>query len=101
MLHHSCDRCKRMLNSETEVRYVVKMEIYPAAEPLDCDQFDDDRDSLLELQEMLDELAEEGDEVFDEIYEKKRYDLCADCCRQYMKNPIGPESAVQLGFSNN
>ncbi|MCR9118991.1 MAG: hypothetical protein NXI22_18830 [bacterium] len=89
-----------MLNPNEDVRYIVKVEVYPELEPM-TDEFDDDRDSLVELQDMLDELAESGEDAFEEIYQKKQYDLCADCCRQYVKNPVGPEPAVQFGFSNN
>lgn len=102
MIHYSCDRCKRVLDPEQELRYVVKLEIYAAMEPLDCDEQDEDRDHLTEIQEILERLEDGDDEtIADDIYQKRRYDLCADCYRQYIKNPIGREAPAHLGFSQN
>ena len=52
MIHHSCDLCKRLIDTEQDVRYVVKMEVYAALDPA-LDKADDDRDGLEEVQEMM------------------------------------------------
>ena len=102
MIHYSCDRCKRPINPEDELRYVVKLEVQAAMEPIDSDELEDDRDHLLEIQEILERLeAEENEQISDDIYQQRRYDLCADCYRQYIKNPVGAETAMHLGFSQN
>ncbi|MCO6455615.1 MAG: hypothetical protein J5I93_10005 [Pirellulaceae bacterium] len=102
MIHYSCDRCKRVLDPEQELRYVVKLEIYAAMEPLECDEQEADRDHLTEIQEILERLEDGDDEAMaDDIYQKRRYDLCAECYRQYIKNPIGREAPAHLGFSQN
>ena len=33
MIHHSCDLCKRLIDTDQDVRYVVKMEVYAALDP--------------------------------------------------------------------
>ena len=33
MIHHSCDLCKRLIDTEQDVRYVVKIEVYAALDP--------------------------------------------------------------------
>lgn len=102
MIHYSCDRCKCSIDPEDDLRYVVKLEVHAAMEPVDSDNADDDRDHLLEIQEILERIDDsENDCIGDDIYQKQRFDLCADCYKKFIKNPIGRESPVHLGFSQN
>jgi hypothetical protein len=102
MIHYSCDRCKRPLSPTEELRYVVTMEVQAAMEPLDVDELEDDRDHLLEIQEILERLEDtESEMIADDIYQKRRFDLCPECYRSSIKNPIGRETAAHLGFSQN
>ena len=102
MLHYSCDRCKRMIDPEQDLRYVVKMEIQAAMDPIDVDDVEDDRDHLLEIQEILERLDDEESAcIGDDVYQKRRYDLCSDCYQKFARNPIGREAAAHLDFSNN
>ena len=102
MIHYSCDRCKRELDPEDDLRYVVKMEIYAEMEPLDCDELEDDRDHLLELHEILERSDDaESELIGDDIYQKKRYDLCSKCYKEFIKQPVGRQPAMQLDFSPN
>ena len=102
MIHHSCDRCKRILDPDQDQRYIVKIEIQAAMEPLEPEEEDGDRDYLVEIQDIL-ERMEDDEELgeCEDVYQKRRYDLCADCYRKYIKNPIGREAKPQLGFSQN
>ena len=101
MIHYSCDRCKRIINPEDELRYVVKLEVQAAMEPMDADELDDDRDHLLEVQEILEKLEDADSELIsDELYQRCRYDLCSDCYREFIKNPVGYDRA-HFGFSQN
>ena len=102
MIHYSCDRCKRSLKSQEDLRYVVKLEVLMAMEPLDPDDVEEDRDHLMEINEILERMDDADAGCFeDDVYQKRHYDLCADCYKKYIKNPIGCEHAVQLGFSEN
>lgn len=102
MIHHSCDRCKRMIDPEDELRYVVKLEVCASMEPIAADELEDDRDHLLEVQEILERLeASEDDNIGDDVYQKKSFDLCSSCYREFIKNPLGREQPVHLGFSQN
>ncbi len=77
-IHYSCDRCKRIINPEEDLRYVVKLEVEAAMEPLEVDEFDDDRDHLMEVQEILERLEDSDSElVSDDLYQRRRFDLCA------------------------
>ena len=102
MIHYSCDRCKRLIDTEEELRYSVKLEVSAAMEPIAADDFEDDRDHLLEVHEILERLDDlEDDNIGDDIYQKKHYDLCSSCYREFIKNPLGREQPVHLGFSQN
>ncbi len=103
MIHYFCDRCKRKLDPRDDVRYVVQLEAYPALDAAaDSTEMEDDRDYLAEIQDAL-QRAEDcaADCVFDELYKRHQYDLCADCFKQFVENPLGREPAVQLDFSHN
>ena len=63
----------------------------------------DDRDHLLEIDEILERVdASESDAIGDDIYQKRRYDLCPQCYRKFTANPLGHErKTATLGFSHN
>ena len=102
MIHHTCDRCKRVIDPEQELRYVVRMEIEAVMDPVHENEPQDDRDHLLEIDEILERVdALESDAVDEDIYQKRRYDLCPQCYRKFATNPLSREKKVSLGFSHN
>jgi hypothetical protein len=102
MIHYSCDRCKRIIHPDSDLRYVVKLEVQAAMEPLEIDDFDDDRDHLLEVQEILERLEDADSEtISDELYQRRRFDLCPECYRRFIKDPLGHDIRAQFGFSQN
>jgi hypothetical protein len=102
MIHYSCDRCQRDLEADVDVRYVVKIEVQAALEPLGLDDVEDDRDHLLEVHEILERLEEEeAGEVDVDVAQRRRFDLCPECYRKFLQNPLGRETKKQLGFSKN
>ncbi len=102
MIHHSCDLCKRLIDAEEDVRYVVKMEVYAALEPA-AEDADDDRDSLQEMQEVLQRLedSEADDVTTDDVYQELRFDLCPQCRKKFLKHPLGRAAPKQFDFSQN
>ncbi|MCC9604125.1 hypothetical protein LOC67_26530 [Stieleria sp. JC731] len=113
MIHYTCDRCKRTIDSETELRYVVEIEIR-AASCTDANASfhdvsdDDDVDHLAELHDQLQrEFNPEHDAVLDScedddcIDTTEQYDLCQQCHDAFASNPLGRDMPVGLGFSNN
>jgi hypothetical protein len=103
MIHHTCDRCKRVIDSEQELRYVVRMEIEAVMDPIHEHETNDDRDHLMEIDEILERVdAIDSEAIADEVYHKRRYDLCPQCYRKFGANPLGREKkAATLGFSHN
>lgn len=101
MIRHYCDLCKRLLDPEQDLRYVVKMEISASFDPICVDE-DGDRDHLQEIQEILERLEDaEDDQIGDEVYQQLRFDLCPDCRKKFIRNPLGRENLSILDFSEN
>ena len=101
MIHYTCDRCKRQINTADQTRYIVQIDIQSAADEPKAD-IEDDIDQLTELHQMLEGMAEAA--IHDDDCESShhgRYDLCPECHRQYLKNPLGRDAVLALGFSNN
>jgi uncharacterized protein YlaI len=100
MIHYSCDLCKREISSRKDVRYVVKMEVHPAVET--DDEYDDDRDHLNELHELLETMDDVSGEELDQLEARElRFDLCPDCHKKFLKDPLGREAAHAFDFSEN
>lgn len=100
MIRYLCDMCKRDIDSDEDLRYVVKIEIFAAFDPLAVE--DDDRDHLQEIQDILERLEDaESDQIGDDVYQQLRFDLCPECRRKFLKSPLGRESAKILDFSEN
>lgn len=99
MIRYSCDLCHRPLDG-SDLRYVVHIEMYPALDPPEEEEWDDDRDYLSELHDSL-----EGDEPDDEQghdpYRELRFDLCADCRKRFARDPLGRDTLKQFDFSKN
>ena len=101
MIRYVWDMCKREIDPDGNLRYVVKMELFAAFDPLAVEE-DDDRDHLEEIQDILERLEDaESDQIGDDVYQQLRFDLCPECRRRFLKNPLGRESAKILNFSEN
>ncbi|OHB96172.1 MAG: hypothetical protein A3I59_04740 [Planctomycetes bacterium RIFCSPLOWO2_02_FULL_50_16] len=86
MIHYSCDMCGSIIKTEEELRYVVKIEIYPA---------DDDEEENEELGSIGDDIAgfdledEKGEDSADDMeYKTLRFDLCSECHKRYVRDPL-------------
>jgi hypothetical protein len=102
MIRYSCDLCKRELDPRDDLRYVVKVEVYAAFDPAAVGDDDEDRDHLEEIQEVLERLEDSvNDEIGDDVYQQLRFDLCPECRRKFIDNPLGRETAKAFGFSSN
>jgi len=102
MIRYACDLCKRQLDPGEDLRYVVKIDIQPAFDPDAASEDDDDRDHLQEIQDLLEQLEcsdQNGDASG--AGRQLRFDLCADCAKKFLQNPLGREAAGVVGFSKN
>jgi len=84
-----CDRCGRPL-MEGELRYVAKIEVLAAADPLVITAEDLKRDHSI-LREHLIEQSEamSEEELMRDVHETREYCLCRRCQRIWLQNPLG------------
>ena len=102
MIHYSCDRCKRTIDIAHEMRHVVKIEVQVALDGPTTDERDDDRDHLLEIHEMLESMDLDDEQLYEyDDHRKLCFDLCPNCYRKYIQDPLGIESSLHVGFSHN
>ena len=99
MIHYSCDRCRKVIDPDEEIRYVVRMEVQAAMDPVESDC---DPDHLLEMNEILERLEDaDSDDVGADLYRRQRFDLCSKCHRQFVADPLGCEPQIAFHFSEN
>jgi len=102
MIHHSCDLCKRLIEPDEDLRYVVKIEVYAALEPAEADHNEDDRDHLQDMQEILQRMEDaDDDQIGEDVYQQLRFDLCPECRKRFLKNPLGRDAKKHFDFSKN
>ena len=104
MIHFICDVCKSSLDPEHDLRYVVRMEVYaaisdgPAGVDADRDHLcRDSRDSRRPGRRSTRADSRLGEDV----YQQLRFDLCSDCRKKFLRDPLGRRLAGQLDFSKN
>ena len=89
MIRYECDKCGRVLEANDRQRFIVKMEIFAAADHLDLDA-DSSGDPGRELANLLTHLAKaDPDEIEDQTYRSFRFDLCDACRKELLARPLG------------
>lgn len=105
MIHYSCDLCGAPLEG-LDQRYVVKIEVYAAADepvhaaPEDLEALDD------ELEDITESLSHANPEppvqpAVGNSYRGFRFDLCPRCQRRYQTDPLFRAAKKRMGFSEN
>ena len=101
MIHYSCDMCKCEIDPTHDTTYVVRMEVYPA--PAESSgATDEDRDHLGDINEVLerfDEFEPDGQLPESDTYQSRRFDLCGECCKRFLREPLGRSAAPHFNFS--
>jgi hypothetical protein len=100
MVHYSCDLCGQPLSNN---RFIVKLEVAPAPGRGDLTEADLDADHLQQVAELLDELdlSEAAPELDEFSTQQKQFDLCPECRRTFLKNPLGRGPHRRFRFSGN
>ncbi|MFM8273160.1 MAG: hypothetical protein ACKODX_12615 [Gemmata sp.] len=102
MMHFSCDICSKDMSQTGAERYVLKMEAFAAIAPSELTDEDLETDHVEEMARLLSGI-EEGEEAPQPLPQSKkmRFDLCHNCFRKFMNDPLGRESASKFHFSQN
>lgn len=100
MIHYTCDRCKREINTTNQTRHVVKIQVTAVVEDM-AEELEEDGDHLSELHQLLEGIHDDDSLDITDMAHRGRFDLCPECYRQYVKNPLGRDALLPIGFSNN
>ena len=102
MINYTCDMCGKPLLAEENVRYVVKVEVFAAYDPMEIVEEDLDRDYLQEISDIIDEVEDVDAEVLeDEVYKLLRFDLCPACQKKYIADPLFRRARGKIRFGEN
>jgi hypothetical protein len=89
VLNRICDRCGRPI-LQGELRYLAKIEIYAAYDPLEITAEDLARDTSRELEQLLrqcEQLTEA--ELMRDVHVAYQFDLCRGCQQRLVQDPLG------------
>jgi len=91
-----------MINTDTEIRYVIKLEAHASVDSPGVCELDEDQDYINELKDIVENLHESGEITCpEEIFHKNKFDLCETCYREYLRDPLGNQSRMRIDFSSN
>lgn len=92
MITHFCDRCGNAIEGGA-VRYIARIEVFAAADPLVIDLEDLLRDHRKEMDRLLEACKDRTEEeLMRDVYVRFQYDLCRDCQRSYVADPLTHKS---------
>ena len=99
MMQFTCDLCGRVIPRE---RYEAKLTVSAAFDPDELTVADLDADHLEAIAESLDALQDTGEFEIEETGPREfRFDLCSNCARKYVQDPLHREAGRRLKFSKN
>ena len=94
--------CGKPLLADENVRYVVKVEVFAAYDPMEIVEQDLERDYLQEISDIIDEVEDMDTEALeDEVYKAFRFDLCPNCQKKYIADPLLKKARGNIRFSEN
>lgn len=86
MIVYRCDVCGVKMSANDQKRYIVRIEAYAAAGPVEISEQDLQKDHTQEIRQLLETLSQQSqDQVEDAVYRAFRYDLCAACHGRFLR----------------
>jgi len=81
--------CGKGLLVDEDVRYIVKIEVYAAYDPLELTEEDLEGDHLAEMSAIFEQTeGKDAEELEEEVYKSFRFDLCMECQKKYLQDPL-------------
>lgn len=85
----TCDMCGKVLLADEDVRYIARIEVFAAYDPMEITSADLAKDHEDEMRRLLEQTAgKDAEELEAEVYKQFRFDLCPACQRKYVKAPL-------------
>ena len=102
MIHYTCDRCKKAINTDLDFRYEVNIVTQVVLDAPEVSGGEIEPDHLNEVDDILQRIDEaECEQLCEDLYQARRFDMCASCFIKYKQNPLGETSQQQVEFSEN
>jgi hypothetical protein len=101
MLHITCDLCGKELGTGAD-HYVVKIEVFAAHDPAEITEADLEEDHMEAVSQMLQDAEDHGGaERIEPASQQFRYDMCPECRKRFVRDPLSKEAAQKFHFSEN
>lgn len=98
MIHFTCDVCGKELRPGQQQRFVIKIEAAPAQAPGELTEEDLDEDNL----EAVSQILQESESLeLPAARQHFRFDLCCECHRRFLVDPLGKKQNLSLFASEN
>jgi len=89
MISYTCDLCGKPLLVDEDVRYVVRVEVKAAYDPLELTREDLEKDHLAEIRKLVERMeGMDQQELEDQVFANFRFDLCPTCQKRYLQDPL-------------
>jgi hypothetical protein len=101
MLHVTCDLCGKKLRPG-EDHYVVKIEVFAGHDPAELTEADLEEDHMEAVSQLIRQMeAGESPDDLSPTSHHLRYDLCPECRKRYLRDPLSKDAAGKFDFSEN
>jgi hypothetical protein len=85
----TCDGCGEALLADSDVRYIVKIEVYAAYDPLEVSREEAAADHREEMARLIETMrGMDPGELEDQVHKSFRFDLCPRCQKVYLRDPL-------------
>ena len=91
-----CDRCRRRIPGGS-LRYIVKIQVYAASDPLEITDEELRRNHAAEIQALLrqcEDMTEE--ELMRDVWVEFNFTLCRPCQKEYLARPAPLQASENL-----
>jgi len=83
--------CGKLLLVDEDTRYVAEILVYAAYDPLEITADDLRQDHMAQIRKLLADMeTRDPRELEDEVAKCFRFNLCPDCQKEYIKDPLPP-----------
>ena len=89
MIKLACDLCGKTLLLDEDVRYIVKIEVFAAADPMELTEEDLKQDHRKLMRELIEQMKRMDPQAAqDSVYRSFHFEICPKCQKQYLKDPL-------------
>jgi len=93
VIYYTCDMCGKRLAGGRDLRFVAKIQLYAAADPLEISAEELTADIREKIRRLVDEMKDmDPQELQDSVFRQFQFDLCPKCRQRYIEDPL-PQAA--------